>query len=244
MRDTFVDVIEKLIAHWRNYYLIEPVLILTLMLCFIVALFRNNREKERLFFLMYFFIGTSLFVVLNFLSVCHLINGRKWIITVELANTVFELSEFIAFYYFFKKCLLTATHHKILKALFICFCVVVGIFFAASTFPRYAVEDIRKHSLVINVIELFFIFCMCLAYYYDLFTAVPKVHLFQRPSFFITTSTFFYSVLLIPFLILANEIMKIHSLLYHILFSVHFVLLIIMLVTILKAFLWRKPITT
>jgi len=238
------ELIGKLMNHWRGYFFIEPVLILTLISCFIVGLFYNNHEKERLFFTFYFFVGISLFIVFPVLSVAHAITGRRWAITVEFGNTIFELAEFFAFYQFFKKCLPSKRHNKGLAASLICFSLIVGMFLVASAFPSYSGENIRKHSLFINVIELFLIFCMCLAYYYDLFTSVPKVMLIKRPSFFITTSTFFYSVLLIPFLILANEILAIHTLFYQVLFAIHFVLLIIMLLTLLRAFLWKKPITT
>jgi hypothetical protein len=240
----FEELIEKLTVHWRRYFFIEPILILILISCFIVGLFNINREKERLFFVLYFFVGTLMFIVFTTLTVVHAMSGRKWAITIEFGNTIFELVEFFAFYQFFKKSLPGKRYDKGLIACLICFCFVVGIFFAGSMFPSYQTEDIRKHSLFINVIELFFIFCMCLTYYYDLFTAVPRVMLIKRPSFFITTSTFFYSVLLIPFLILARDIMITNVLFYHILFAVHLFLLIIVLLTILRAFLLRIPITT
>jgi hypothetical protein len=240
----FAEIIEKFTKYWGSHFFIEPILILTFICCFIVGLFRNNREKERFFFLVYFFIGMSLFVVFTPITIFHLITGRKWVIIIELGNTIFELSEFIAFYQFFKKCLRHERYSNVLRGSLICLCVIAGTFCFASLLLPYPAEEISKHSLFINVIELFFIFCMCLAYYYDLFRGVPKVPLFQRPSFFITTSTFFYAVLLIPFLILANEILQIDIVFYHILFAVHFLLLVIVLLTILKAFLWQRPITT
>jgi len=240
----FAELIDKLISHWRLFFFIEPTLILALISCFFVGLFHNNGEKEQQFFVFYFFVGMSLFIVFTLLSIANAINGTKWAITIELGNTIFELVEFFAFYQFFKKCLQSKRYNKALAASLVCFSLVVGIFFICLMCSCFPSEDIQKYPLFINVFELFCIFCMCLAYYYDLFTGIPKVLLVQRPSFFITTSTFFYSVLLIPFLILANDLMIIHSPFYHILFAVHFVLLIIVLVTILKALLCKKPITT
>jgi hypothetical protein len=207
-----------------------------------VGLFHNNGEKERLFFIFYFFVGMSLLIVFTFLSIAHAINGTKWPITIELGNTIFDLAEFFAFYKFFKKCLKSKRYYKAITASLICFSLVVGIFFIGLMCFSYPSENIQKYSLFINVFELFLIFCMCLAYYYDLFAGIPKVLHVPRPSFFITTSTFFYSVLLIPFLILANDLMIIHGTFYHILFAVHFVLLIIVTVTILKVFYARSQL--
>ena len=85
---------------------------------------------------------------------------------------------------------------------------------------------------------------MCLFYFYELFASVPKADLLKRPSFLIVTSTFFYSSLMIPFFIIAYELIKFERPLYDVLFSIHFILLITVLGTLAKGFFNRIPITT
>lgn len=171
-------------------------------------------------------------------------SGKKSAIVMEVTNTIFEAAEFMAFYVFFKHCIQSTRFKNLLTTFLICIFFVIGVYFTALTFPNYPRNLIEKHSLFINVLEFFFLGTMCLAYFYELLTRTPQMTLAKRPSFLITTSTFFYSVLLIPFFAIAQEAFTNGSRFYNVLFACHFVLLGILLLTILKAFLRRKPITT
>jgi len=237
------ETINRLINFWRQTFFIEPVLILTFIFCFILALLYHYREKERIFFLFYFFVGISLLTLSSPLLLLKIFTGRKEAITLEIANTIFELTEFIAFYYFFKKCLQLKKFKKILTLFLISLCLIILVYFIALNLPGYTTHNIKEHSLFINVIEFFFLFIMCLGYFYELFTNLPKIDLSKRPSFLIVISTFFYSALMIPFFMLANDMFQMENSAYNILFSFHFLLLIIMLITISKAFLCKTRIT-
>jgi len=161
----------------------------------------------------------------------------------EVANTFFELIEFLAFYFFFKKCLQNK-YEKCFKVALYMLMTVSGIFFIRLAFPNYKDEDMRTHSLFINVIEFFFLFIMCLAYFRKLFTDAPTKNLFKRPSFLIVTSLFFYTILMIPFFLIANDVFLNEVAIYHILFACHYILLMFLLFSISKAFLCKIPITT
>jgi cbb3-type cytochrome oxidase subunit 3 len=237
------ETIQRLINFWRNNFFIEPILILTFIFCFTVGLLYHYKERERIFFIFYFFIGIALLTIVSPLVIYKIFTGRNRAIFAETANTIFELTEFIAFYYFFKKCLQNRKSKKILRIFLISLVIIISAFFIALNLPYYTTETISKHSLFINVIELFFLFIMCLAYFYELFTTVPKINLLQRPSFLIVTSTFFYSALMIPFFMLAHDMLQIEKSTFFILFSFHFILLIIVLITISKAFFCKTPIT-
>src|SRR5439155_26927368 len=145
---------------------------------------------------------------------------------------------------FFRKSLQNKKHHKLSTIFLISLSTIVGLFFLALTLPGYTIDSIRRHSFFINVIELFFLAFLCLAYFYELFTDIPKINLIQRPSFFIISSTFFYSVLLIPFFLLAHDMLKMDRQFYDVLFACHYIVLTIVLLAISKALLCRKPITT
>lgn len=237
------EMINKLILQYRNNFFTEPILLLTLVSCCVIGLLYNNRERERVFFLCYFVMGLLLFSVGTTVDYLRPLAPKDIIKFDEIFNTTFELVEFIAFYYFFKKCL-QKKFQQILNVFLSCLIIVITVFFIVLFFSDYTIDKIREHSFFINVIEFFFLALLCLAYFYELFTGTPKRNLFQRPSFFITTSAFFYSVLLIPFFIIARDIWKNERSLFFILFSCHYLLLTILLITIANAFLSRKPITT
>ena len=238
------EIIERFINHWRKDAFMELLLILFFSYCIILGLFYNHKKKERLLFLAYFFVGTILFVSLDLVIAFKLLTGKIYYIYIEVANTIFELAEFTAFYYFFKACLQRKIFKKTSKIFLAILLSIIIFFFIGLSFIEYSQTAIKRHSLFINVIELFFLFTMCLAYFYELLTNIPKTNLFQRPSFFIVASTFFYTALIIPFFMLADDILKISASIYTILYAWHYLLLIIVLFSISKAFLCRTPITT
>ena len=236
--------IARLINIWSRTFFTEPVLILFFIACFVVGLFNHRRDKVKFFFLIYLVSGILLFVPQRILFVCNILTEKQNAILEEYSNTIFELAEFLAFYYFFQRCLLSNLARRMLRLFFYCLLAISATFFVMLTFPGYTIHDIRAHSLFINVIEFFFLFIMCLAYYRELFTDIPVKNLFSRPSFLIVTSTFFYSILMIPFFLIANDVRIEELFLHNILFACHYLLLIILLISISKAFLCKARITT
>src|SRR5215831_14304330 len=166
------EIINRLIKFWRESLFIEPFLIFLFALCFIVALFHHDRERERVAFLFYFLMGTALFLGTLTKMVFNNLAERKYHIIVETGNTFFELTEFVAFYYFFKGCLQSPFFKKMCKIFLFCLIAISSAFFVGLVFPSYATEVMRWHSLMINVIEFFFLSSMCLAYFYELFATV------------------------------------------------------------------------
>jgi hypothetical protein len=229
---------------WRRTFFIEPVVILSFTLCLIIGLFYHYKNKERLFFTAYFSSGVILFMQTPIVIAGKILTGRQLTIYHEISNTAFELTEFLAFYFFFKKCLQNRNHQKYLKISLYLFVTSIVIFFIGLTFPSYEIEDIILHSLFINVVEFFFLFIMCLAYFSELFTAVPTKNLSNRPSFLIATSTFFYTILMIPFFLIAHDIFLSEKAIYNILFACHYFLIIMVLFSVSRAFLYKIPITT
>ena len=238
------EIIERLINYWRSIFFIEPVLVLFFIFCFIIGIIYHHKNKVRVFFLIYFLSGFVFFVPLRIIFVYQILTEKQDAVLLESANTLFELAEFIAFYHFFQRCLLGNTARRILHLFFYCLLAISTAFFILLTFPSYTIYDIRVHSLLVNVIEFFFLFVMCLAYYRELFTDIPAKSLSSRPSFLIVTSTFFYSILMIPFFLIANDVRIEELQIHNILFACHYLLLIILLISISKAFLCKAPITT
>jgi hypothetical protein len=237
------EVIERLINYWRVTLFVEPFVVLSFTISFIIGLIYHRKNREKFLFLIYFFAGIILFVQNPVLMVCKLLTGRQLAIRQEASNTVFELAEFIAFYYFFKKSLRNNTSKRILKTSLYILSTIIAAFLVGLTFANYSITHIRVHSLVVNVIEFFFLFIMCLAYFRELFTDIPTKNLFTRSSFLIVTSTFFYAILMIPFFLIANDILT-ETAIYSTLSACHYLLLIVLLFSISKAFLCKQPITS
>lgn len=228
--------------YWRKVLFTEPIAILFFILCFLLALFYHYRQRLRILFLVYFFCGTILFFATDLILVLKIFTERQMIIFRETSNTIFELIEFITFYNFFKGCLEGERFKKVLDMIFILFTFTSLIFFIELISSRYPENEIEKHSFYINIIEFLLLSGMCLIYFYELFATIPKLNLFKRPSFFIVTATFFYTVFPIPFFMLARDVFS--TSIYDMLSACHYLLLIVMLLSLSKAFLWKNPITT
>jgi len=238
------EITEQLINLWRRSFFIEPFVILFFTFCFIVGLLLHNKNKERLFFTAYFLSGVMLFVPTTIIVVGNILANKQLTIYQEIANTFFEISEFLAFYFFFKKCLKKTVFQKYLKVCLYVLLTSISIFLIGLALPGYKAEDIKVHSLFVNAIEFFFLFVMCLAYFRELFTDPPTKHLFSRPSFLIVACTFFYTILMIPFFLIANDIFLSETAIYNIFFACHYVLLMILLFSILRGFLYKTAITS
>ena len=230
------DLLESLIDFWKASFFLQPASLLVLTCCIIVGIQNHNGERVRLFFLLYFTFGMAVFVTPALL---HLMSHEptrvifKW---NEGTNTAFELAEFLAFYSFFHKCLKTPKFRKASNIFLIVLSFMIACFFISFFSNDYTSDKIEKHSFYINAVELLFLAAMCLGYIYELFSTIPKTNLFQRPSFFIVVISFFYAVLMIPFFAMAEDMFKAGRRVSLLLFDCHFLLLIILLLTILRTF--------
>jgi len=237
------SITERLIDYLRGIFFIEPALDLFFIFCFVTSIIYHYKSKEKLLFFAYFFSGV-LFVPVRIVLFSSILTEKEDTILLECTNTVFELAEIIAFYYFFRRCLLSNGFKRILRWCFCCLLAIFTTFFIMLALPGYSIYDIRVHSQFVNVIEFFFLFGMCLGYYREVFTDIPVKTLFNRPSFLIVTSAFFYSILMIPFFLIASDIRIEELPVHNLLFACHYILLIILLFSILKGFLCKAPITT
>lgn len=232
------------VKQWGRNLFMEPILLLAFILSFAISLWRHKREKERIVFSFYFALGILLFSVVNILSAVGYFPTAARILISEPSNIIFELVEFIAFYCFFKRCLQSKNFQKVLNIFLILLFLAAVSFLLMLISKPHSIEVMLRYSLLINVIEFLFLFFMCLAYFFELFTTVPKTGLLQRPSFLIVSSTLFYSVIPIPFFLMGSHLFKNEKSIYDDLVACHYFLLTIMLLTISRAFLRKVPITT
>jgi hypothetical protein len=161
----------------------------------------------------------------------------------EVSNTFFEALELAVFYMFFKRFIRRKPIKQFLAAYLIIFLSIAVAFLGRLLFPGYSLHQIYQHSYLINVFEFIALSVMSLIYFYELFIQDYARNLLKRSSFFIATSTFFYSVLMIPFFVIAPDVSKINHTFFLIFVDCHYLLLIILLLSICKGFLSRTRIT-
>jgi hypothetical protein len=237
------EIVRQLLANWQRTFFTGFLVDLIFIVCIIVGLIYFDQQKEKLFFIIYFFIGAVLFIGLDVLEAFNFLANRRLRIIFELGNTAFEIFEFSAFYFFFIRLFKKKIFIWLAYSFLVVLLITCSIFFGRFLYPGYSVINFQRHSLYINVMELFFVAVLCLSYFYELLTAVPKLNLLRRPSFFIVTTAFFYSILTLPFFVVAHDMYLLQRSLYDMVFSFHFIFLILMLAAILNAFTCKTGIT-
>jgi hypothetical protein len=165
-------------------------------------------------------------------------------IVIESANTFFAISELCIFTTFFFQIIDSKTFKKLLVLLCGCFLVAIILFFRKVLDDTTNRDEILKASIVVNILEFSIFLLAVLSYFIELFKKPPTQDITQSPAFWIASGFFVYILVSLPMLLFTEYIWIENRKLYFLLFSLHFIAMALLLLTIAKAFLCRKPITT
>lgn len=236
---------EKINNVWRDTYYTDPVVIICSLLVIIIGIKLHRKEKMSFLFITYslccliLFAASDVFKVLNLYKVSHLSRIRTAIL--QSANMLFGLFEFFIFYYYYSKIIKSKLVNRAMKFSSILFFIIVIIFFIKLNDTKFEKFEILQFSALISTIEFFLLLFPVFTYLFELFNTESVKEIKQSPSLWINSGLFVYILITLPFLIISESIPKP---LYFFMYSLHFVSLSILLLTIAKAFLCRKPITT
>jgi hypothetical protein len=170
--------------------------------------------------------------------------GRLSTVIDECANTVFAISELCVFVIFFFQ-IITSRNSKRLLLLLSGVCLISIVFFGAQV---YNIETTRSEimtaSVIVNIVEFAVFLVGILTYFVELFTRPPTRDLGRSPDFWISSGLFIYILASLPLLLFGEYIWIERRSLYFLLFSLHFLSLSLLLLTISKAFLCQELLTT
>ena len=235
---------ERLFSDWSKVYFTEPVACIISLIAIILGLKNYHKDNTYTLFILY---SISCFLLLSLVDtvrlVWHLPTRNKSIIT-ETGNTLFELTELFVFYYFFLNILKSNLVRSLMKLCFIVFSFFVVIFFIKITNPNFSKDEILRLSTLIGSIKFFILLIPIFTYFFELFSLDPIKDIFYSPSLWITSGLFFYCLATLPFLLISDSLSKSDRSLYLLMFSIHFLSLSFLFLTIIKAFTCRRPIIT
>lgn len=218
-----------------------------LLLCMLTAIVTEfrflNRDKKIILLLVY--SCAALFMIFS----SNILIGLNYKLSdffLEGENIFFSIIEYLTFYSFFKQVLESPVLRKLMLS---------SIFFLAIAFLIYLYRGLyisstaittKKIADFITSSELLFLTILCLLYYHKLFRERPVYKLTDSPFFWIATGLFFYSVTIIPFFIISKEIKFIekNQVIYQAGFAIHYIFFGGLFLTITKAILCEKPLTT
>jgi hypothetical protein len=239
-----MDWFYEILQDWKEYYYTEPFEIICLTIALFTGLFFAKKEPVKIVFLIYIMSG-----LLSMLYIIYITQTLRALPTrrsshISMMTLIVSYIEMSTFMFFFYNTLLIKAVKIFIKLSFVTFTIVNFVTIFQVLFSEISIDHLRKSSYSIISFQLFPLLFLCFSYYYQILNFKSVEDLFRRPSFWITTSLFFYILLLIPFLLIYEELRSNHKSLIKIFFSIHYFAFGIIFIALTNAFLCKKPITT
>lgn len=232
---------QKMFEAWtdRNNFG-EPIMTLCEILALIICLLysaRTNIGKAFFFYILIDFLISLFDYYLMYFSE----TPEKNYNLIFFSNTWVSAVELCVYYYYFFQVIQNGIVKQAMKILLIAFAF---FFIVIIIFKPYKTNSPRYISEIIGATEFLFLLLPCFTYYFELLSTKASEDLFKRPSFWIVTGIFFYSIVSIPYYLIGNFLyvnnyhlrFELRLLMFYIPFSISFLFLT-------KAFLCKKPLT-
>lgn len=190
--------ISQLITHFKNTWFLE---ILVLLLNFLALYLCQKKSPKCLVFLFKLYFLTNILVLTSSWILTTTLNfyATKRLIYNSL-NTIISLIEFLTYMTFFGV-IIKRPHLKPYFKFSVSVFYILEILYFFTRFSFLTDRSRYVYSLL-NVIEFLILIPPCLFYYYDLFNTSTAISLSSKPSFWIVTGIFTFSVISIPFYLL------------------------------------------
>jgi len=236
------DTLHNLMTYWERSWYASMILFLLTCVAFITGIITFEFKKVRIFFLLFAFSNIITGTETRIIFFKHLSENEKtlfWVYGMVFSSII----EFIAYYYFFFKIL----KGQLIKSLMKIFSFSLGLL--VILFLNFAFRDnnssnnfIRYCNYLISI-DVFFIIIPPLFYYWEILKMPVIPNLFKSNAFLISTCIFFPYILILPFLNLSQFLKEKYSPLYVLFFSAHYILYCFLFVALIRAFVWKKPLT-
>jgi hypothetical protein len=223
---------------FANTYYSELILFVIELITIIFGLLRF-REKAVKLFLMYLFVDLTVLSFYIWKKIHH--RADKSDDEIIIFNTLIDVVELWVYSTFFIWVIDNATVKRLIVWFNLIF-VIFLIFFLTTKF-RFLSNRFDYISDILDVMELLFLIPPCIVYYFHLLKIKSDIPLFKRPSFWIITGIFFYSLFEVPFLLIQKYIQEI-DLSYKFLLAALFYYLPIIInnLFLLKGFLCKRAL--
>ncbi len=235
---------KEFLNDWHNSFYSIPIVILTQAFAIICGLLLFKKEKIHILFIAYAFSGLLLFTLVDFIILTQDIHGRNIRVITEIANGSFALTETIILFSFFNILLKSKIAKLGMNIFLFIFSSLMLFLFIKISDPDFSGKSILEYSNFLTSFQLFFILLLCLFYYSQLFKEITSLRLTSRPSFWIVSSIFFYSLIVVPYFIISHKIFLADRNIYRVYSFVHYMSLSLVYFSISIGFIWRKPLTT
>lgn len=234
---------EKLITNFKWSYGTDIFLIICAISALVVLIKSKGTDQTKKLFAIYA-IGCIILFLSGWIYILMIAKDRyNYVIFVESGNIFFSLIESYVFITYFKKLFISPRLTPLLNFFLTITIIASAFFFFNILFLNTSNSFIRKTSDLISSLSLLYISIICLIYFHRLLTNNSTELLSKKPSFWIVSSLFFYSFMIIPFFLISAKIFRDYPSIYATLFRLHFISLGVVFLAISKAVLLKKPLT-
>lgn len=237
-----MDGLEKIFIEAKRGYYSELVLWVVELITIIIGIVFVRRQLIGKLFLFYLIFD---FVLLNigfYLLIDSQRTSKIMLHFIAYSNCVIAFVEILVYYFFFIKVVqnkLIVPLFKTISVLFVVYLTLTLVEF--QTFEKWSSVYLEK---IFASVAFMCLLVPCILYFFEILTIKSDVDLVNRPSFWIVTGIFFYSVIAIPYNLVDIYLLKhnypykpiISVALYMVPFTMNFVFLS-------KAFLCRRKLT-
>ena len=167
----------------------------------------------------------------------------RYKVAFESSNLLFCFAELVAFSGFFFILLKNKWAGKLIKVMSLAN-IIPLIYFLYVIFNQSSQKtDIYRASIFFNITEMATLFVFCLLFYYTTMQNIHTVFPENKAVLWIVNSLFFYIILNLPFFFLEEELRKTDRVFPLFMYSLHYISLGILYLTIGLAFRTKKAPT-
>ena len=195
-----MEQIDNIIKLHQKYFYAEFLLIIVELIALIVGLIYSRKTIYGKLFICYIAFDLFLLIIDNYLITHPNVSKDYANFFISYTNPLVSLVEISAYYYFFYNILSGNNIKIILKILYLTFLAIMSVYLITKF--RFFSPRLDYVSYTISVIGFVFLLPPCFKFFYDLLTIVSEIKLTKRPSFWIVTGIFFFTICSIPYFLL------------------------------------------
>ena len=235
-----MNIWDTILQDLEKRYFIELIMWVVELITIILGLIYVRNQTIGKLFLFYLIVD---FIILNIGTYFQYFSKNLTFINsfINYSNTFISLIELYIYYCYFKL-VLENNRTKILMNILTIIYVLIILAFTTNNFV-FLKANSAYLSYAISAIGFAFLLYPSVSYFFELMNKYSTESLFKKPSFWIVSGIFFYSIISIPYYLLDN-FLNTNKSIYRIMLSTIFFYLPFTLnfVFLTKAFLCRKPL--
>ena len=236
------DTLHSLMTYWEHSWYTSMILFLLTCIAFITGIITFEFKKVRIFFLLFVFSNIISGSEARIIFLNHPSENEKtlfWIYGLVFSSII----EFIAFYYFFFKILKGQLIKSLMKIFSSCLGLIVILFFIFAFRYNNSSNNFISYGNYLISIDVFFIIIPPLFYYWEILKMPVIPDLFKSNAFLISTCIFFPYIIILPFWSLSTYLKERFNPIYNSFFSAHYILYCFLFIVLIRAFVWKRPLT-